>query len=103
MNRRVLWSERALQELERDIAYIAERNPAAAHRVMDELRQAAEGLGVAATGRRGRIAETYEKVVSGRPYILAYALLPLPEGGEAVVLLRVIHTARDWPEGEWPA
>ncbi len=79
---------------------------AAARRVLGELRKAAEGLGVAATGRRGRVAGTYEKVITGRPYILAYALPPLPplpKGGEAVVVLRVVHTARNWPEGEWPA
>jgi plasmid stabilization system protein ParE len=103
LNRPVLWSQRALDELDRDIAYIAERNPTAARHVLGELRHAAEGLGVAATGRRGRVAETYEKVVTGRPYILAYALLPLSEGGEVVVVLRVIHAARNWPEGEWSA
>jgi plasmid stabilization system protein ParE len=55
-----------------------------------------------ATGRPGRVPGTYEKSVRGLPYIVAYELVSL--GGEEVVaILRVIHAARDWPEGSWPA
>jgi plasmid stabilization system protein ParE len=35
------------------------------------------------------------------PYIIAYALRPIA-GRESVVIVRVIHTARDWPAEEWP-
>lgn len=45
-------------------------------------------------GRSGRVAETRELVVSGTPYIVAYAVI----GGE-VVVLDVLHGAQDWPEG----
>ena len=38
----------------------------------------------------------------GLPYIIAYTLQSLPEGGERIVILRVIHTARHWPKGGWP-
>ena len=34
--------------------------------------------------------------------IIAYALQTLPSGEEHVVILRVIHSARNWPKGEWP-
>lgn len=98
----VFWAANALEDLERGIAYIAERNPAAARRVLAEIRDAAERLGVAATGRRGRVAGTYEKVIARRPYVIAYALHPAPEGGDRVAILCIIHTARDWPEGDWP-
>jgi plasmid stabilization system protein ParE len=102
LKRSVLWAESALAELVESISYIAERNPAAAQRVRAEIDAAARALGIAAIGRRGRVAGTYEKVITGRPYILAYALLARQEGGEAVVILHVIHTSRDWPENEWP-
>jgi toxin ParE1/3/4 len=102
LKRLVLWSEDALEELDTSIAYIAARNPSAARKVLTEIRKAGDMLGVAATGRRGRVSGTYEKSVTGRPYIIAYALSPLSEGGERVVILHVIHTARDWPEGKWP-
>lgn len=103
MRRPVFWAVTALEDLDQNIAYIAERDPAAARRVLTEIREAAARLGQAATGRRGRVAGTYEKVVARRPYVVAYALQTLPEGGEALVVLRVIHAARNWPEGEWPA
>lgn len=54
-----------------------------------------------ATGRPGRVAGSYEKPVARLPYIIAYALA-LQRGREVVAILRVIHTARDWPEQGWP-
>jgi len=56
-------------------------------------------LASARLGGGGRVTGTYEKSVTG---ILAYALGPLPTGDEAVFILHVIHTARDWPEEGWP-
>ncbi|TCH98826.1 type II toxin-antitoxin system RelE/ParE family toxin [Roseococcus sp. SYP-B2431] len=102
MNRPVFWAATALEELDRSIGYIAERNPSAARRVLAGIREAAERLGAAATGRRGRVSGTYEKVVAGRPYIVAYTFRSMPSGGESVIILHVIHSARDWPEGGWP-
>ena len=55
-----------------------------------------------ATGRPGRVSGTYEKLVSGLPYILAYAIAS--QGGrEVIAILCVIHMARDWCEEDWPA
>jgi plasmid stabilization system protein ParE len=54
-----------------------------------------------ATGRPGRVAGTYEKSVTGLRYIIAYALTRRGDR-EIVSILRVIHTARDWPDEEWP-
>jgi plasmid stabilization system protein ParE len=41
-------------------------------------------------------------LVTGLPYILAYAIRTRPDGEEDVVILRVIHTARNWTKGDWP-
>ena len=103
MNRTPLWAEAAIADLEKTISYLAARNPAAARKAHGDINQAAHSLGLAATGRRGRVTGTYEKSLTGRPYIIAYAFLPLPAGGEAVVVLHLIHTARDWPQDQWPA
>jgi plasmid stabilization system protein ParE len=54
-----------------------------------------------ATGRPGRVGGTYEKPVTRLPYIIAYAI-DLVAGRETVVILRVIHGARDWQLDEWP-
>jgi toxin ParE1/3/4 len=98
----VVWSENALDDLDSAIAYVAADNPIAARKVLERIDAAGDSLGQVATGRRGRVAGTYEKSVRGLPYILAYAIQPLPGGRERIVILRVIHGARNWPPGEWP-
>ena len=98
----VLWSESALDDLDSAIAYIAADNPVAARTVLERIDTAGESLGQVATGRPGRVAGTYEKSVRGLPYIIAYAIQSLPGVRERIVILRVIHGARNWTPGEWP-
>ena len=100
--RRVFWSEDALAEFCALLQYIAADDPAAATRVAERLEAAIGGLAQMPTGRRGRVAGTYEKVVAGLPYIVAYTLGESPAGEDRVTVLRIIHGARNWPEGEWP-
>jgi plasmid stabilization system protein ParE len=100
--RDVLWSEAALDDTDVLIAYIAADNATAARKVLDRIESAAEGLGRLPSGRKGRVQDTYEKSVVGLPYIIAYAIKLLPSGAEQIVILRVIHIARDWPKGRWP-
>lgn len=100
--RQVVWSQDALTEFDGVVAYIARDNPAAAANVADRIEKAISGLAAMPTGRKGRVTGTYEKVVSGLPYIIAYALEPTPAGEEILAVLRVIHGARNWPEGQWP-
>ena len=100
--RDVAWSDSALDDLDSLAAYIAADNRTAAVRVLDRIDQTVDNLAHAPTGRVGRVAGTYEKPVRGLPYIIAYALQRQSGGDERVVILRVIHGARDWPEGKWP-
>lgn len=101
MKRPVQWSREALNELKEQAAFVAADNPSAARRVADRIRDTGAALGKMATGRRGRVAGTYEKLVPRLPYIIAYSL-SAQGGSEVVSILRVIHTARDWPAEEWP-
>jgi toxin ParE1/3/4 len=100
--RDVVWSEAALDDIDQLVAYFAVDNPVAAHNVLDRIEAAADGLGRLPSGRRGRVQGTYEKSVVGLPYIIAYAINLLSSGAEQIVVLRVIHTARSWPKGQWP-
>jgi toxin ParE1/3/4 len=100
--REVLWSEAALEDLDSALAYIASDNPAAAVKVLRRIDETAAGLGRIPSGRRGRVAGTYEKSVTRLPYIIAYSFQSAPGGGERIVILRVIHSARNWPQGAWP-
>lgn len=100
--RTVVWSEAALDDMDDLTAYIAADNPVAALRVLDRIEDAAKRLGEMSIGRRGRVAGTYEKPVRRLPYIIAYAIRVPPTGREQVVILRVIHGARNWPDQAWP-
>jgi plasmid stabilization system protein ParE len=99
--RPVIWSDDARRDYLDILRYIAEDNPDAAERVVDAIEQAGNELGDFATGRPGRVSGVYEKLVPRLPYILAYSLA-LQRGREVIAILRVIHTARDWPEEDWP-
>lgn len=100
--RRVVWSKDALEEFAGLVEYIARDKPLAAHDVVDRIDETVDLLAAMPTGRRGRVSGTYEKPVSGLPYIIAYALGDEPRGHETLTILRVIHGARHWPDESWP-
>jgi toxin ParE1/3/4 len=99
VTRRVEWSDEALEDVIAQALYIAANDKDAARRIARRIRETGARLGDFATGHPGRVAGTYEKSVSGLPYILAYALT---DGDRAVSILRVIHAARDWSAEAWP-
>ena len=98
----VVWSSTALDDLDAIITYVAAENPRAALNIVDRIEQAGEMLGHMATGRAGRVRGTYEKPVSGLPHIITYAIERRADGNERIVILRIIHGARNWREDEWP-
>ncbi len=102
MKRPVVWADSARADYFGIVRHIARGNPDAAVRVAARIEDAVAALCDFATGRAGRVSGTYEKVLPGLPYILAYEIVPRPEGGEVVAILHVIHGARDWPAEEWP-
>lgn len=101
MKRPVVWSRSALDDLKAQVTYIAAENPAAAQRVAEMIMASALELSDIPTGRPGRVIDTYEKPVTRLPYIIAYAITSSPTG-ESISIVRVIHTARDWPAEQWP-
>jgi len=100
--RRVVWSESALTDYCDVVEYIAADSVDAAKNVAQRIDDTIETLAFMPTGRQGRVAGTYEKVVSGIPYIIAYALSDDPSHTEMLTILRIIHGARHWPEDQWP-
>lgn len=62
----------------------------------DRLDEAAEQLiHFPHSGRLGRVANTRELVIAHTPYILVYAA-----ERQEIVVLRVIHTAQNWPSAD---
>ena len=103
MRRPVRWADAALEDLAEEVRFIARDDPRAARDVRAKLDAAGAALGRTTTGRPGRVPGTYEKSVRGLRYVLAYAVMPTDDPGtETVVILRAIHTSRNWPPGGWP-
>lgn len=85
----------------RDVAVIAAENPSAARRVANAIDKTALALRDMPIGHPGRVTGAYEKSVTGLPYILAYAIMQTG-GKQAVVIVHVIQTARNWRHEWWP-
>lgn len=88
------WREAARADLLAIVDYISDDNPDAAQALKDEIEGKAGKLADRPKlYRPGRVAGTREMVV--RPnYIVVYA-----EDDRAVVILRVLHAAQQWPPG----
>jgi toxin ParE1/3/4 len=90
----IRWLRRATASFEREIDYIAARNPEAAKRVARRIDDAVQMLAdFPRAGRPGRIPGIRELVITGTPYIVPYRLR-----ADIVVVLRVFHSMRRWPE-----
>ena len=89
----VEWTTVAELELDDVWAFIAVDNLDAAERTVERIRHSASLLAdYPSLGRRGRLAGTRELVVPNLPYILIYRVL-----ADSIEIVRVYHTARDWP------
>lgn len=93
--KQVRWTSPALADLDSIQDYLAERNPAAASRLVNDILDRADMLlsSNPELGRPGRIAGTRELILAGTSYVVAYRLK------ESVEILAVMHGAREWPEG----
>lgn len=90
----IKWHRKARQDLREVRAYIAEDNPKAAAKVAQSILQAVERLADnPGIGRPGRVMDTRELVITGTPYLVPYRIV-----GDAIVILRVLHGARQWPD-----
>jgi toxin ParE1/3/4 len=98
MSLKVDWSEDALADAQTAFAYIAKDSPQNAHLVADRIEHTVSLLTETPFGKPGRVKNTYEVVVPKTPFMIAYQLTK----GKTLNILRVIHGARDWREGEWP-
>ncbi len=91
---RLEWSPSAVEDRELIFDHIVQDNPLAAVDVDERIREQTEQLAVfPEIGRPGRTPGTRELVVSHTPYLVAYRML-----GEDLRILRVLHSAQQWPE-----
>jgi toxin ParE1/3/4 len=91
---RVAWLRQASIALDLEYEYLAARNPKAARLVFRRIVATTRRLkDFPNSGRHGQLEGTRELVVPGFPYVIVYRISP-----DAVEILRVFHTSRDWPE-----
>jgi len=93
---KLVWRRQAESDLNEIFESILRQNPSAAWRIYEAIRSKVERLKEQPSlGRPGRVAGTRELVITGTPYLVPYTVFqPL----DAVVVLRVLHGAREWPE-----
>ena len=90
----IKWLRRAELDLDQVEAYVAQDNPRAAVKMVLTIIAAVEKLDeFPGMGRPGRVEGTKELVVDGTPYIVPYR-----KKGERIEILRVYHSARQWPD-----
>ena len=93
----IRWADPARADFLGIIEWITHEHPPAARRIGRRLLAVIERLGAYPhLGRPGRVPDTREQTIPGLPYLVVYALTG-DEGEEAVVILRVLHGAMDWP------
>jgi toxin ParE1/3/4 len=90
-----VWSPEAIADLVALRAYIEQGDAAAAQRVALHIMHNVETLlpNSPEMGRPGRVPGTRELVIPRTPFIVPYRLV-----GNAIHVLRVFHSARQWPE-----
>jgi toxin ParE1/3/4 len=98
VTRKVIWSEDALIDAQKIFEYIARDSAQNAHLVANRIDHSITLLAETPFGKPGRMQGTYEAVVPKTPFIIAYQL----GKDNSLGILRVIHGARNWKEGEWP-
>ena len=84
----------AQQDRDRLVNYLESESPQAAlfvdERIRDQIRRLEE---FPESGRRGRVPGTRELVIQHTPYLAAYRV-----DGNAVIILRLLHGAQNWPK-----
>jgi toxin ParE1/3/4 len=93
------YTGRARRHLDAIAVYISDRNPRAARRVGERIREAVSLLGdMPYIGREGALAGTRELVVPGLPYVVVYRVDVAEQ--ETAVMLGVYHGAQLRPGQE---
>lgn len=90
---RVIIEETAIADIDALVAWIAKDSPQAAQLVVNKILHAIELLELfPQIGHPGKEKGTYERNVSGTPYIVVYEIRKKPS---AVLVITVVHGSRN--------
>lgn len=92
---KIRWTLLAVSHLESAHDYIVLHNPDAADDLLERILLGVERLEHhPQMGRAGRVKGTFEFVITGTPFVVAYRLRK-----DDVEILAVLHGTRRWPGG----
>jgi toxin ParE1/3/4 len=91
----MIWTEPALEQLDRAYDYIALTNSeTVAERVVRRIVATVQHLDqFPMSGRTGRVTDTRELIIPSTPFIVAYEIV-----NAQIVILAIYHGAQRWPE-----
>jgi toxin ParE1/3/4 len=90
----IKWTTKARNDLYSVEKYISRDNPTAAVETVLNIIETVESLSTfTQIGRPGRVPDTRELVIPSLPFIVPYRV-----DSSTIVILRVYHTSRKWPE-----
>jgi toxin ParE1/3/4 len=92
---RLFWTKPALSDLSALQADMAKDGERAANAMVTRIVDRAERQlsRLPESGGPGRIAKARELAIAGTPYVLPYRIV-----GDTIHILRVLHSARRWPD-----
>lgn len=94
--RQLQWTKKAREDLADAYSYTFQYSPQIALELYDTIIESVDSLSVfPSSGRPGRVPGTRELVIRGTRYIAAYRVKGNPE---LVLILRVLHDSRQWPD-----
>jgi toxin ParE1/3/4 len=89
----IRWTDKALDNLDAAVEYIAADNPMAARKVAQKIWDSVQLLkSQPGLGRPGRVVGTRELIIIGLPDIIPYM-----EKDGTIVILRIMHSSIKWP------
>ncbi len=90
---KIIVSPEARDDLRATYTYYVERNPATAGRVVRTITDAIAGLAqFPLMGREGIVPGTRERIIRRYPYKVIYEVKE-----DTIEIVRVLHTAQQWP------
>ena len=91
----VRWTHSARRDYRNVFEWLNDRNPKAAVRIVDAIDRRIEMLArMPRMGRRGRIEDTRELVISRTRYLVVYRF---DGAADQILIVRILHGAQWWP------
>jgi toxin ParE1/3/4 len=92
---KVLYTSLAREDMMHLLNFIGSESPKSALEILNKIESQILNLKLhPEIGRPGRVASTRELVITGTPFIVPYQVR-----SNTLVILRIYHSRRKWPEG----